>query len=94
MKKSSQFIMGVAGLLLVVALTSQAQRTTTHTDETSNNTTGCGTPTSSYVGTTSCQANFPGANDDASAGTDRNAGANTVTFDAVPKNLADFRTTM
>ncbi len=90
MKISSQFIMGVAGLLLAAALTSQAQRTTTHTDETSNNTTGCGTPTSIYVGTTSCQANFPGANDDASAGTDRNAGANTVTFDAVPKNLADF----
>jgi hypothetical protein len=52
--------------------------------------TGCTTPTASYVGTTSCQADFPGANDNASAGTDQNAGANTVTFDAVPKNLADF----
>lgn len=90
MKRSSKFIMSVAGLLLIVTLTSQAQRTTTHTDETSNNTTGCATPTASYVGTTSCQANFPGANDNGSAGTDQNAGANTVTFDAVPQNLADF----
>src|SRR5437588_10125604 len=79
-------------LSLFVAMSSQAQRTTTHTDETSNNTTGCAMAASSYVGTTSCVAgaDFPGANDDASAGTDRNVGANTIVFDAAPKNLADF----
>src|SRR6476620_4758654 len=90
MKGIARFKISVIALLLLAALTSQAQRTTTHTDETSNNTTGCAASNASYVGTTSCQANFPGANDDASAGTDRNAGANTVVFDAVPKNLADF----
>lgn len=90
MTRTTNISMSVAVLLLLATLVSQAQRTTTHTDETSNNTTGCATPTSSYVGTTSCQANFPGANDDSSAGTDQNAGANTVVFDAVPKNLADF----
>ena len=94
MKGIARFKISVIALLLLAALTSQAQRTTTHTDETSNNTTGCAASNASYVGTTSCQANFPGANDDASAGTDRNTGANTVTFDAVPKNVADFASFM
>jgi hypothetical protein len=89
MKAIGGFKVGLLALIFV-AVASQAQRTTTHADEINNNTTGCATPTSIYVGTTSCAANFPGANDDASAGTDRNAGANTVVFDVVPKNLADF----
>jgi len=81
-----------SGLLALVIMISsaQAQRTTTLTDETSNNTSGCASTNSSYVGTTSCQAIFPGAKDDSSAGSDQNAGANTVTFDAAPSNLADF----
>ena len=89
MKAIGRFNAGLLTVLLLAAI-SQAQRTTTHSDETSNNTTGCATPTSTYVGTTSCAANFPGANDDASAGTDRNSGANTIVFDAIAKNLADF----
>jgi hypothetical protein len=89
MKVFARFALSMAALVFA-AVNAQAQRTTTHSDETSNNTTGCATPTSSYVGTTSCQTNFPGANDDSSAGADGNAGANTVVFDVAPKNLADF----
>jgi len=88
MKLAGRFI--VVALLIAFSLTSQAQRTTTHSDETRNNTSACSSPTASYVGTTSCAADFPGANDDSSAGTDQIAGANTVVFDAVPKNVADF----
>ncbi|HEX4602976.1 MAG TPA: hypothetical protein VH724_03210 [Candidatus Angelobacter sp.] len=90
MKAIARFSMTLVAVLMSAILASEAQRTTTHTDETSNNTSACATPTASYVGTTSCSANFPGANDDASAGTDRNTGANTVVFDAVPNNVADF----
>jgi len=92
MKAFLQF-MSVAALFFVT--TAYAQRTTTHSDETSNNTTACGTPTASYVSPstsvkTSCQADFPGANDDATAGPDQNIGANTISFDPAPKNIADF----
>lgn len=68
-------------------------------NETNNNTSGCNSPTATYVGLTSCQANFAGAKDDSSAGTDNNNAPNnptpnqvvdTVTFTAVPKNVADF----
>jgi hypothetical protein len=93
MKAFGRFALVVA--MLLTAMSVQAQRTTTHTDETSNNTTACGTPTASYVSPTtivktSCQADFPGANDDATAGSDQNIGANTISFDPAPKNVADF----
>jgi hypothetical protein len=87
-------------LLLIAAISSlHAQRTTTHNNEMNNNTTGCATLNSSHVGVTSCQAAFPGAQDDSSAGTDNNNSpnspifnqtVNTVAFDAAPGNIADF----
>lgn len=99
MKRSNQFIMSIAGLLLVITLTSQAQRTTTHTDETSNNTSGCASTSASYVLPSTVTANpcthsgtlstFPGANDDLTAGVDRNTSPNTVVFDLAPSNLSD-----
>jgi hypothetical protein len=98
MKRSNQFIMSIVGLLLVITLTSQAQRTTTHTDETSNNTSGCASTSASYVlpsGVTNpCThsgtlSTFPGANDDLTAGVDRNTSPNTVIFDLAPSNLSD-----
>src|SRR5205823_1819360 len=85
MKVFARFALGMAALLLA-AISAQAQRTTTHTDETSNNTTGCATPTSSYVGTTSCQANFPGANDDSSAGTAQIAFMKRLKIDGIVGN--------
>ena len=99
MKRSNQFIMSIVGLLLVITLTSQAQRTTTHTDETSNNTSGCASTSASYVLPSTVTANpcthsgtlstFPGANDDLTAGVDRNTSPNTVVFDLAPSNLSD-----
>jgi hypothetical protein len=84
-------------LLLLTSCGAWAQHTVNN--ETNNNTSGCSSPTATYVGATSCQANFPGARDDSSAGNDQNnapfspvAGqvVDTVTFAAVPKNIADF----
>src|SRR5437016_14566761 len=89
MNSMRRLTIGLATLLVMVSA-AQAQRRTTYPDETRNNTSGCLNPISSYVGATSCQADFPGANDDASAGNDRNAGANTIAFDAAPSNLGDF----
>lgn len=98
MKRSSQFIISVATLLLVITLTSAAQRTTTHADETSNNTSGCASTSASYVLPTGVTnpcihsgtlSTFPGANDDLTAGVDRNTSPNTVVIDLAPSNLSD-----
>ena len=90
---------------LLISLTAQAQRTTTRFDETNNNTSACAVQSASYVDPSAprCLANFLGAKDDGSAGSDNNnfctqAGCNptlnqvvdTVTFDAAPANLGDF----
>src|SRR4029077_17995028 len=87
----------LAGILICFPLMAWSQHTVNN--ETNNNTSACSSPTAGYVGATSCQANFPGARDDSSAGTDNNNAPNnptpnqvvdTVTFAAIPKNVADF----
>jgi hypothetical protein len=96
MKRIDQLALVVAVLCLAISV--QAQRTTTHTDETSNNTSGCASTSASYVlpsGVTNpCThsgtlSTFPGANDDLTAGIDRNTSPNTVVFDLAPSNLSD-----
>jgi hypothetical protein len=90
---------------LLIPLIAQAQRTTTRSDETNNNTSACAPQSASYVDPAGprCLANFPGAKDDGSAGSDNNNFCtqstcnptpnqivDTVTFDAAPTNLGDF----
>ena len=98
MKAISRYCFALTVFVLASTMI-QAQRPTTFSDEANNNTTGCAAQNSCYVGPTSCQANFPGANDDSSAGSDQNNSpfspvanqvVNTVTFDAAPSNLGDF----
>ena len=90
----------VTAVSLCVSVLAWSQNPHTVNNETNNNTSGCSTPTATYVGATSCQVNFPGAKDDnTTAGGDSNNFPNnptpnqvvdTVTFAAVPKNVADF----
>jgi hypothetical protein len=96
MKKIDRFALVMA--VLCLAISAQAQRTTTHTDETSNNTSGCASTSASYVlpsGVTnpcihsSTLSVFPGENDDLTAGIDRNTSPNTVIFALAPSNLSD-----
>jgi hypothetical protein len=87
--------------MLLAAISVQAQRTTTHTDETSNNTSGCASQNASYVYATlppntpnpcihnGVQSAFTGEKDDVTADVDKNTNPNTVTFALAPNNLAD-----
>jgi hypothetical protein len=99
MKAFGRFALGVA--MLLAAISVQAQRTTTHTDETSNNTSGCASQNASYVYATlppntinpcvhnGVQSVFTGERDDLTAGVDRNTNPNTVAFALAPGNLSD-----
>ena len=85
------FCATIAAGLLSFQLHAQIPHTV-HND-TFNNTSGCAAQNAASVGTTSCQANFPGATDVCSPTPNSpncNPGANTVMFDLAPTNLADF----
>src|SRR5215510_6744289 len=98
MKTTCGFTLLFAALLSLGPVAVWVQHTVNN--EKNNNTSGCSSPTATYVGATSCQADFPGANDNLTdAGHDQNSIpdnpipnqiVDTVTFAAVPKNVADF----